>query len=122
MPKERLQVMKDVDHTMWRRIKEACAAFDVEESSNLENVWDVRDYGTEKDVIFLWGRDGWRDGFWHARITREGTSIWMERGQTENAHPLTRSRKRFSNLVRPLLPITETSSERTPESNLDRAK
>lgn len=111
MPAERLQVMKDVDDTMWNRIKTACAFFDVEEKSNPENIWDVRDYGTEDDVIFLWGRDGWRDGFWHARIVREDTDVWMERGPSEKSNPLTQSRKRFVNIVQPLLTPAESNDE-----------
>jgi len=39
---------------------------DVEEGSDPINAYDARE-----DFVYYWGRDGWRKGYWHARIYRE---------------------------------------------------
>lgn len=115
--------MEGVGEGTWRRIKDACSKFDVEENSHPENVWDVRDYGTDEDAIILWGRDGWRNGYWHARITRDGSDVWIERGSDDEANELTHSRKRFTNVVQPLLaPTQEKDDGEQLEPDLSRAE
>jgi hypothetical protein len=103
MASERLLVMKDVDQAFWQRIKDALSNYEVDRAASSQNVWDVRDRGTSEDKIYLWGRDGWREGFWHALICLDGNEVWIERGTDMRAENLTRSRKRFAVVIEPLL-------------------
>jgi len=115
MPSEKLLVMTDVDDAFWQRIKDRLKQHEVDLGAGPGDIWDVRDRGTDQDKIYLWGRDGWRDGFWHAMIRREGTSVWMFRGKDDRAALLTKSRARLATFVTPLFESRGDNEEPTAE-------
>lgn len=103
MASERLLIMKGVDETFWQRIKDRLAGLEVDRDAGPRNIWDVRDRGSVDDKIYLWGRDGWREGFWHAVVCLSGEDVWMERGDDSRAENLVTSRRRFAVVIEPLL-------------------
>lgn len=115
MASERLLVMKEVGDDHWQCIKSGLAAFEVDLDDGPFNIWDVRDRGSEDDRIYLWGRDGWREGFWHAVFTKKDTHVWVERGQDARADSLLQSKQRFVLIVEPLLLKQEKASGEATE-------
>lgn len=100
MAQERLLALNDVGPDDWNAIQDFLGARDVEAADDPLNVWDARRYDDpNRDQIYLWGRDGWREGFWHARVTFEDGMAWMERSEDERAMPLTRSLALFEECV-----------------------
>lgn len=94
MARERLLALTEVGLDDWGRIQDWLAQHDVESPvDDPSNVWDVRRYDDPgRDESLLWGRDGWRDGYWHARVTWDDGEVWMERSdEDERAMPLTRA-------------------------------
>lgn len=92
MPLERLLVMTDVSALDWRRVQNWLAEHDVESCrEDALDVWDVRIRpDPAASEALYWGRDGWRDGYWHARVTWEDGAVWLERGEDGRAMPLSR--------------------------------
>lgn len=100
MSHERLLALSTVSTDDWHTLKTACARHDVENGDDVENVWDVRDYeDPTKDEIYLWGRDGWEEGFWHAVVNLDGDVAWITRGNDKRAMPLMRARELLANFA-----------------------
>jgi hypothetical protein len=81
----------------WYEIRELLTEYDVEagEAHEMENVWDCRFYDEwTKDHAFYCGRDGWDQGFYHAKVylevCGEEISVHIEQG-ADDAQPLTDS-------------------------------
>ena len=83
---EKILISELVSDAIWQRLILKFAEYDVEAESEDEYVYDLRQGATfMEDEGFFWGRDGWSEGFWHARFFLErgakGTLVlYAERG------------------------------------------
>lgn len=74
----------------WGEIKRIACNFDVEEGDSPEHIFDARD-----DGIFIWGRDGWREGFYHAHMwfDEDAKQVRLTRSTHHNSMSLSSARK-----------------------------
>jgi len=76
MDTEHMILFSTISPQSWKSIKQLSNTFDVEEQDSPEHIFDVR-AGEDvlEDRIFVWGRDGWRGGYYHA-------IVWVETAPT----------------------------------------
>jgi hypothetical protein len=99
---EKILITELPTDAIWRRLRDKFRAYDVEADSEEENVYDLREADIlEEDIVYFWGRDGWSDGFWHARIYLERSPatknlvVYAERGAIGDCLPLLPLRRRL---------------------------
>ena len=97
---ERILISELPSDAVWRQLRLKFVEFDVEEESEDDNVYDLRqDDDMLKDVVLFWGRDGWSNGYWQARITltrcpeRKTLLVYATRGDHPDCMPLMAIRK-----------------------------
>jgi hypothetical protein len=99
---ERILISELPSDAVWLRLRDKFKLYDVEEDSEDDNVYDLRAHDDfMEDEVLFWGRDGWPEGFWHARLTlerhptRDTLLVYAERGDHPEAIQLTHSRRRI---------------------------
>lgn len=67
--REHIMIYSNVLLSDWEAIKNIARVFDVENGSSPDHVFDLRENADVlKEYILFWGRDGWRDGYYHGSI------------------------------------------------------
>lgn len=75
---------------LWEEIKRIAEKYDVEAGDSANHVFDARD-----EYILVWGRDGWRDNFYHACIRWHPAEsvVRLTRGTHKHAMPMLTTKK-----------------------------
>ena len=99
---EKLLITMLPSDAVWLRLREKFKTYDIEEDSTDEHVYDLRSYEDSPitdDYVLFWGRDGWENGTWHAKLTLErkdgGLLFFAERGSDAECMPLMAVRRRL---------------------------
>lgn len=102
---EKIILTNIYDDAVWFRLREKFADFDVEEGAEGEYAFDMRrDDDIVDDVVYFWGRDGWRHNFYHAKVTLQRDEkghlvVWLEQGPDERAAPALTSKKTLESFM-----------------------
>ncbi len=79
MQKETLRAIPSIPATVWAAIKAYALVHDVEAGATLNHIYDLREGSEgEADAIIVWGRDGWRDGYFYAVMSYDGRALVLE--------------------------------------------
>lgn len=107
MQEERILVCASISPDEWTRILLKAREYDVEAGTGPDYIYDARLRPT-KDVlaqtIYIWGRDGWAQNFWHAHIYLErrvdgNLGIYMKRGPAKKTMSLIIARNLFEGFI-----------------------
>lgn len=84
----------------WEEIKRVATRYDVEAGDSPEHIFDSRD-----NCIFIWGRDGWREGFYHGHMwyDKDTQRVQLTRGPEEHCMSLSSARKMIGPLFHPCI-------------------
>lgn len=101
MSHEHVVLFSSISPQSWEMIKCHAQQYDVEELDTPEHIFDLRENAEDstRDHILVWGRDGWRDGYYHATVWVEQTDkdgtlrVQITRGPDPNSMSLESMRK-----------------------------
>ncbi len=89
------------DDAVWRRLRDKFREYDVEADSEDENIYDLRAHDViTDDEVYVWGRDGWSNGWWHGRLFLERANngqitVMAEQGTSPDCMSLLALRKKL---------------------------
>lgn len=99
-PKALICVLEEEEK--WNHLLQFFREHDVSEGDDPHHAYDARD-----NVVYYWGRDGWRKGYWHAKIYRVkadiGWNLIAEQNEDDRAADVLRIAKIISGHIHNVL-------------------
>lgn len=94
-----------ITQQIWEDIKQVAKKYDVEKRDSPDHIFDARE-----DSIFIWGRDGWMEGYYHGYMwyDEENEKVKLTRASNGKCMSVNSARKLLAPFFDPCTEEEET--------------